>query len=168
MVSLISDIQIPLPTISLTTAETNGLKNLPGQARITHAILMLDVFMVLPQLPGIILSFMEDVWGKFEIVQYGITDLQYLTSKRFICSGGETGGPCPSSDSWLFSRVNKKWKRLEECFSPRMFPAMAPLPLGVDKLRYRAVMYGGGQKRPIDDTDEFSVVWVGIVFVYRC
>ena len=76
------------------------------------------------------------------------------------CSGGETGGPCPSSDSWLFSRVNKKWKRLEECFSPRMFPAMAPLPIGVNKLRYRAVMYGGGQKRPIDDTDEFSVVWV--------
>jgi hypothetical protein len=82
----------------------------------------------------------------------------------FSCSGGETGGPCPSSDSWLFSRVDKKWKRLQECFSPRMFPAMAPLPMGVDKLRYRTVMYGGGQKRPIEDTDEFSIVWVGRVF----
>lgn len=91
-----------------------------------------------------------------------------MLSRKFRCvyktiffSGGDTGGPCPSSDSWLFSRVSKKWKRLEECFSPRMFPAMAPLPMGSKtSLRYRAVLYGGGQKRAIKDTDEFSVVWV--------
>ena len=41
-----------------------------------------------------------------------------------------------------------------------MYPAMAPIPMGSDPLRYAAVMYGGGQKRPIDDTDEFSIVWV--------
>ena len=41
-----------------------------------------------------------------------------------------------------------------------MYPAMAPLPQGKNSLRYRAIMYGGGQKRPIEDTDEFSIVWV--------
>lgn len=75
--------------------------------------------------------------------------------------GGKTGGPCPSSDTWVFSRVNKKWTRLDECMSPRMFPAIAPLPMGMKtKLRYRAVLYGGGQNRPIEDTDEKSIVWI--------
>ena len=80
----------------------------------------------------------------------------------FYDSGGGTGGPCPSSDSWLFSRVNKKWKRLEECFSPRMYPAMAPLPMGKNNKKFRAVMYGGGQKRKVDDIDVYSVVSVSV------
>ena len=63
----------------------------------------------------------------------------------------------------MFSRVNKKWTRLDECLSPRMYPAIAPLYMGTrdsKELRYRAVMFGGGQNRPIKDTDENSIVWV--------
>jgi hypothetical protein len=67
MASLISDIQILLPTISLTPAETNGLKNLLEQARIIRCTHMLGASMEQPLLRLIISSFMEDVWGELWI-----------------------------------------------------------------------------------------------------
>ena len=49
-----------------------------------------------------------------------------------------------------------------------MYPAMAPLPMGKNNKRFRAVMYGGGQKRKIDNIDEFSITWVSVYNQLNC
>lgn len=56
-----------------------------------------------------------------------------------------TGGPCPSKDNWKFDATSKKWTRLEECSTPRVYPSMAMLPPLNGPVR-RAVLYGGNEK----------------------
>lgn len=56
-------------------------------------------------------------------------------------SGGASGGPCPSSDSWLYNVQSRKWTALDQCASARLDGAIAPLP--VRSGQRRAVLYGG-------------------------
>ena len=58
-------------------------------------------------------------------------------------SGGQTGGPCPGFDSWIFSEVKASWTHLEDCATPRTYSSLALLPIvGGQK---RLVLYGGGE-----------------------
>ena len=59
-------------------------------------------------------------------------------------SGGGTGGSCPAQDSWKFDATKTKWSMLNQCSSPRIYPAMAMLP-STDKKVRRAVLYGGDE-----------------------
>jgi hypothetical protein len=60
-------------------------------------------------------------------------------------SGGMSGGPCPSSDSWIYSYSRNKWERIDaSCLSPRMFSSMASLVS--DGFRRAAIMFSGLEK----------------------
>lgn len=68
-------------------------------------------------------------------------------------SGGETGGPCPSGDSWIFRNSEQEWTRLPDCASPRTYSSMALLP-EVNGQK-RIVLYGGIEKnRQVIQTTE--------------
>lgn len=57
-------------------------------------------------------------------------------------SGGGSGGPCPSSDSWLYDGVHKEWRQVNsDCIPPRTHAAMSMLPLAGGERRI--VLYGG-------------------------
>lgn len=57
-------------------------------------------------------------------------------------SGSFAGGPCPSSDSWLFSHMNRNWERVDSsCIAPRTYSAMASI--ASDGYRKSAVMFSG-------------------------
>ena len=56
-------------------------------------------------------------------------------------SGGQTGGACPSMDSWILSSSKREWMHLEECASPRTYSSLALLPAKSDQLR--VALYGG-------------------------
>jgi hypothetical protein len=55
-------------------------------------------------------------------------------------SGGRAGGPCPSQDSWHYSRHLGTWSQLPFCSVGRAYSAMAPLP---DYDGEMVVHYGG-------------------------
>ncbi len=60
-------------------------------------------------------------------------------------SGGFSGGPCPSADSWLFSYSRNRWDKVDSsCISPRLFSAMTSLVS--DGFRQSAVMFSGLEK----------------------
>jgi hypothetical protein len=57
-------------------------------------------------------------------------------------SGKLTGGPCPSSDSWIYTGLGSRWRRVEStCMSPRLHSAMGSLVS--DGYRHSAVLFGG-------------------------
>lgn len=57
-------------------------------------------------------------------------------------SGSFSGGPCPSSDSWLFSAKNTKWQRVDSsCITPRKHSSMASIVS--DGYRKSAVLFSG-------------------------
>ena len=57
-------------------------------------------------------------------------------------SGGLSGGPCPSSDSWIFSYRKNKWEKVDSsCVSPRQHAAMASIIS--DGIRHSAIMFSG-------------------------
>lgn len=57
-------------------------------------------------------------------------------------SGGFTGGPCPSRDSWVYSYSSSKWTRVDSgCVSPRKHSAMAGLVS--DGTSHGAIMFSG-------------------------
>ena len=60
--------------------------------------------------------------------------------------GGQTGGPCPTADSWLFDARTLKWKKLPTCASARTMAALALLPI-VNEQR-RVILYGGEEEGP--------------------
>jgi hypothetical protein len=57
-------------------------------------------------------------------------------------SGGLSGGPCPSRDSWVYSYANSRWHKVDSgCVSPRRHGAMAALvPSGG---HHGALMFSG-------------------------
>ena len=57
-----------------------------------------------------------------------------------LSSGGRAGGPCPSQDSWHYSRHLGTWSQLPFCSVGRAYSAMAPLP---DYDGEMVVHYGG-------------------------
>ena len=60
-------------------------------------------------------------------------------------SGGLTGGPCPSQDSWVFSYSKNKWEQVDStCISPRAHSSMASLVS--DGYRQSAVLFSGLEK----------------------
>lgn len=60
-------------------------------------------------------------------------------------SGSFSGGPCPSSDSWVYSYNKNKWEKVDSsCISPRSYSSMASLIS--DGLRQSAVLFGGIEK----------------------
>lgn len=60
-------------------------------------------------------------------------------------SGAFSGGPCPSTDSWVYSYSRNKWDKVDShCVSPRMFSAMASLVS--DGNRHAAIMFSGLEK----------------------
>jgi len=59
-------------------------------------------------------------------------------------SGGMTGGPCPSADSWLFSYTKNRWEKIDASnITPRSYSSMASLIS--DGYRKSAVMFSGLQ-----------------------
>lgn len=57
-------------------------------------------------------------------------------------SGSFSGGPCPSSDSWIFSHKYNKWEKVDSfCISPRLYSSMASLIS--DGYRKSAVLFSG-------------------------
>ncbi|XP_013403073.1 actin-fragmin kinase isoform X2 [Lingula anatina] len=56
-------------------------------------------------------------------------------------SGGGTGGPCPSHDSWLLDGKAGEWTKLPDCLSPKIYPSLALLPDGNDG--QVVILYGG-------------------------
>lgn len=57
-------------------------------------------------------------------------------------SGSFSGGPCPSSDSWLFSAQQKQWKKVDSsCISARKHSSMASVVS--DGYRKSAVLFSG-------------------------
>lgn len=69
-------------------------------------------------------------------------------------SGGMSGGPCPSADSWLYSYTRNRWEKIDSTsISPRLFSSMASLVS--DGFRQSAVMFSGLEKdKTILKTDE--------------
>ncbi|XP_064635116.1 uncharacterized protein LOC135492529 [Lineus longissimus] len=59
-------------------------------------------------------------------------------------SGGKTGGPCPSGDSWLFDGKRRTWEQLPNCAPPRVYSSMAMLPYVQGKRR--VIVYGGDEQ----------------------
>ena len=56
-------------------------------------------------------------------------------------TGGGTGGPCPSGDSWMYNVEDGDWEQLPSCASPRTRSTMAMAPIaGGEK---RIILYGG-------------------------
>jgi hypothetical protein len=73
-------------------------------------------------------------------------------------SGGFSGGPCPSSDSWIFSYSRNRWDKVDSsCISPRLFSAMTSLVS--DGFRQSAVMFSGLEK-------DKTILKVFIEFMY--
>lgn len=70
-----------------------------------------------------------------------------LSSENLLLFGGclsgkYTGGPCPSSDSWLYESSPNKWVKIDaNCLAPKLYSSMASLVS--DGLRYSAVLFGG-------------------------
>lgn len=57
-------------------------------------------------------------------------------------SGSFSGGPCPSSDSWVFSTKQKQWKKVDSsCISARKHSSMASVVS--DGYRKSAVLFSG-------------------------
>ncbi|KAL5006596.1 hypothetical protein ScPMuIL_015402 [Solemya velum] len=61
-------------------------------------------------------------------------------------TGGGSGGPCPSGDSWIFDGKTLEWVRIQGCPVPRTYGSMAVLPVVSEKKR--VVMYGGMEDGP--------------------
>lgn len=60
-------------------------------------------------------------------------------------SGGLTGGPCPSSDSWLYSYEKNRWDKIDSSdISPRVYSSMASILS--DGNRRSAILFSGLQK----------------------
>ena len=73
-------------------------------------------------------------------------------------SGGMTGGPCPSSDSWLFSYIKNRWEKIDASnIAPRSYSSMASLIS--DGYRKSAVMFSGLQ------TDKTIIMVVANLFI---
>lgn len=72
-----------------------------------------------------------------------MVDEKQLAMYGGCLTGGQTGGPCPAYDSWLFDGMERSWEQLEYCASPRRYPSLALLPVVNGKRR--AVLYGGGE-----------------------
>lgn len=76
--------------------------------------------------------------------------------------GGSTGGPCPSKDNWKFDATKAEWTRLEECSTPRIYPAMAMLP-PLNGSERRAVLYGGQEKtKSVLGTPEYKAEEIAV------
>ncbi len=75
-------------------------------------------------------------------------DCQYFLFLSLFWSGGNTGGPCPSQDAWLFDSNKKTWEEQEVCASPRIYSSMAMLPTAPNggKNISVAVLFGGTEK----------------------
>ncbi len=71
-------------------------------------------------------------------------------------SGGFSGGPCPSADSWLYSYSKNRWEKVDSsCVSPRKYSSMASLVS--DKFRQSAIMFSGEE----NDKTIISVInWI--------
>ncbi|KAK2155789.1 hypothetical protein LSH36_231g02018 [Paralvinella palmiformis] len=61
-------------------------------------------------------------------------------------SGGHTGGPCPTGDSWIFDARTMTWKKQSSCASPRTMATLAMLPIVNDQRR--VILYGGQERGP--------------------
>lgn len=82
-----------------------------------------------------------------------VVDADRLVIYGGCLSGGETGGPCPSGDSWIFRNSEQEWTQLPDCASPRTYSSMALLP-EVNGQK-RVVLYGGVEKnRQVIQTTE--------------
>lgn len=82
-----------------------------------------------------------------------VVDANRLVIYGGCLSGGETGGPCPSGDSWIFRNSEQEWTQLPDCASPRTYSSMALLP-EVNGQK-RVVLYGGVEKnRQVIQTTE--------------
>jgi len=58
-------------------------------------------------------------------------------------SGKYTGGPCPSSDSWLYYASGNRWEKVDShCIAPKHFSSMATL-VPDEMNRFSAVLFGG-------------------------
>ncbi|XP_078331514.1 uncharacterized protein LOC111130385 [Crassostrea virginica] len=82
-----------------------------------------------------------------------MVDPDRLTIYGGCLSGGETGGACPSGDSWIFRNSQREWTQLPNCASPRTYSSMALLP-EVNGQK-RVVLLGGVEKnRQVIQTTE--------------
>lgn len=73
-----------------------------------------------------------------------MVDEQQLAMYGGCLTGGQTGGPCPAYDSWLFDGQGEgSWQQLKYCASPRLYASLALLPVVNGKKR--AVLYGGSE-----------------------
>ena len=73
-------------------------------------------------------------------------------------SGGMTGGPCPSSDSWIFSYTKNRWEKIDSLnISPRSFSSMASIIS--DGNRKSAIMFSGLQK-------DKTIIMV-VIFIFK-
>jgi hypothetical protein len=82
-------------------------------------------------------------------------------------SGTFAGGPCPASDSWIFSYINRNWERIDSsCLAPRMFTSMASLIF--DGYRKSAIMFSGLEKdhTVFQVADQFSYLCVHLTIKY--
>ncbi|XP_062595774.1 uncharacterized protein LOC134257148 [Saccostrea cucullata] len=77
-------------------------------------------------------------------------------------SGGQTGGPCPAGDSWIFKSAEQEWTELPPCASPRTYSSMALLP-EVNGQK-RVVLYGGIENdRQVIQTSEAPADTVAVL-----
>ncbi len=56
-------------------------------------------------------------------------------------TGGGTGGPCPSGDSWMLNVMDGDWEELPSCASPRTRSTMVMMPQADGQKRI--ILYGG-------------------------
>ncbi|XP_033751539.1 uncharacterized protein LOC117335568 isoform X2 [Pecten maximus] len=77
-------------------------------------------------------------------------------------SGGLTGGPCPSGDTWIYNSQTDSWTQIDGCPSPRVYSTMAMVPSSGGKRRL--VLYGGKEElrqvlsTTVSEADEVSVL----------
>ncbi|XP_069132521.1 kelch domain-containing protein 4-like [Argopecten irradians] len=86
-------------------------------------------------------------------------------------SGGLTGGPCPSGDSWIYNSQTNDWTQLPSCPSPRVYGTMAMVPSSGGTRRL--VLYGGKEElkqvlsTTVTEADEISVLDPDSMIWYR-
>lgn len=74
-------------------------------------------------------------------------------------SGGMTGGPCPSSDSWIFSYQSNRWEKIDSTsISPRVYSSMASIVS--DGYRKSAILFSGLQK-------DKTIISVRIIYHFK-
>jgi len=82
----------------------------------------------------------------------------------FLYSGYGKGGPCPSTDTWLFHIDRGHWERLWECPTTKTGAAMVTLPSYSVCASMGQGIFGGSGGLNMGNDQPVAVLWGGREF----